>query len=143
MADGKQACCPICGAGVRATIIVGAVQDDNGVWSVEQYADADVNDLIDNPNQEVECTNEHCGNPFDDRGIEIDLQGMNEFEFWRAHQDPNIVPINTSYEELSDELKEQFKLWAETLTYSPWCGCLGDCITLEGTKYFEDRNLAR
>ena len=132
-----EACCPICGAGVKAYVMVGCVQKD-GIWQLEEYPEESIQEALNDPNQEVECLNEFCGDPVDAFGNIIELKGKTEFEYWKAFQDPNLVPADAKLEDLSDDMQASFKNWSESLIYTPWHGVLGDCITLEGTKVADE-----
>ena len=132
----KVACCPVCGStALRALVVCGAIQDTDGEWHLEPLVDSDeLQDCCRNVNQEMECTNEYCGNPMDPRGVVIPLKGRTEYEFWRQMSN---LPEDLKQEELDPEMLTQFQAWSASLIYVPWHGVLDDCIDLYGNKMRE------
>ena len=125
------ACCPICGAPVSAQVVVTASQDDVGNWILDPSLSSDeLNDSINNVNQEVECTNEYCGNPYLGNQV-INLNGSSLFVYWLSHYTD--LANDTEFDSLTQEMKDEYDAWVEQLEYIPWHGALGDCLTLDGT----------
>lgn len=135
------ACCPRCGGRVRVYALFAVVQNDDGDWELECEPTLDeLNDAINNVNQEVECTNLHCGDAFDCYGNRIPAEITAEpFEYWKQFiiGNEDIVPADADLEELNPELQQSYEQWRDSIQHDPWRGVLAECVDLNGRTFQE------
>ena len=136
------ACCPICGGRVRAYIQTSIVQNDDGDWELEFEPTAeDLNLAVSNLNQEVECTNHHCGPARDCYGNRIPEEALADpFEYWKDFiiGNEDIVPSDAKESDLNEinpNLVFQYQQWKDSIMYEPWTGVLAECIDLQGRTF--------
>lgn len=129
--------CPICGATVIAKVQLGFEQDWEGNWKICGVSNQDdLNDICENPVNEVVCPNELCGNahiysdpsklilvyiiPYDPSvGMVTDEQLKDYYYSVVDPRAPNNIPKQ-------DKAYEHWKL--NYISFTPWSGTMCEAL---------------
>lgn len=131
----KCRACPICGSThLKSASVIDVLQNEDGTWTPILPSGDDIDYHMNNVNNEVECMNDTCGDPYDgETGKIVRLQEDEDFfMYWMKNIRLLDMQANDikSPEDLSAEDKELFSSWVDHLHYSPWSGVIGDTIEL-------------
>lgn len=128
--------CPVCGStALSIEVLVSAVQNNNGNWSIVADPE-DLNNEFTDPNIAVRCLNEYCG-PIIYNGQVYEFQNdMDLFLFWLvnfcAEERETIEQFQRAY--LAGELKPidipAYVEFESEVVHHPWSGHVNDLMVL-------------
>lgn len=117
--------CPVCGSPVlEGLYLVRVRQDEYGHWSFAALDEDEMNSWVEQNDIDVICTNPECGNPMlpDGRVIAISKDDT-DLTYWLKIHD---LSPDLAITELTPEQRDEYKAWADSLTYTPWQGKLSE-----------------
>lgn len=121
--------CPVCGSTtLMAKALFLVSQDPEGTWDLMATNSEDITLAMDDPNNEVFCGNEFCGDPMDGlTGQKVELkENESLLEYWRRVYLPTLEETPSPAEE-----EAYFKSWLDEVYYTPWSGVLAACPSLD------------
>lgn len=125
--------CPLCGGTMlESQVVVTAKQNEDGTWTIVLPEQEDIDFEMRNPNNEVKCTNPHCGQLFTAEGEPVPFtDGDSALIFFL--QKHHIVLPEITEEALAEKHPDLFAEYEEMvngLYRVPWEGVIADTRSL-------------